>query len=70
MMTSAEEEAIAWFVALISAPDINALWPQFRVWRDASPENARAFRAYELLWEMFDFVAEQPPGSTLSNEVA
>jgi len=52
MSNNPEAEAAAWFVALLAAQDITTLWPDFRRWLDACPENRAAFRAYERLWQL------------------
>ncbi len=50
-MRNRDEEAAAWFVALLAAEDITTLWPEFERWLAESPENDRAFNVYERLAE-------------------
>jgi transmembrane sensor len=57
-----DEQAAAWFVTLICAKDMSAVWLEFLAWFHECPENAQAFRAYERLWALWGLM-EWPPAA-------
>jgi transmembrane sensor len=57
-----DEQAAAWFIALICAKDTSAVWLDFQTWLHECPENAQAFRAYERLWALWGLM-EWPPAA-------
>jgi len=40
-----------WFVELITAVDVNQLWPRFEKWLHRDPRNKRAYEAIEHAWD-------------------
>jgi ferric-dicitrate binding protein FerR (iron transport regulator) len=43
-------EAARWFVALITATDVNLLWPRFEEWLRQDPRNRAAYEEMERTW--------------------
>jgi hypothetical protein len=43
-------DAARWFIELITAADINRLWPQFEAWLHEDPSNRSAYEEMERMW--------------------
>ena len=43
-------DAARWFVELITAADINPLWPKFEEWLLQDPKNRSAYEEMERMW--------------------
>jgi ferric-dicitrate binding protein FerR (iron transport regulator) len=44
------EDATWWFVELITAANVNSLWPKFERWLHQNKNNQRAYEAVERAW--------------------
>lgn len=49
-----DADAAWWFVELITAADVNRLWPRFEKWLHRHPRNKRAYEAIEHSWDRYD----------------
>jgi len=42
--------AVRWFIDLVTAEDVNELWPQFEQWLQQDTRNRRAYEEIEQSW--------------------
>jgi ferric-dicitrate binding protein FerR (iron transport regulator) len=42
--------ATRWFINLMTAADVNELWPQFEEWLEQDASNRRAYEELERTW--------------------
>jgi ferric-dicitrate binding protein FerR (iron transport regulator) len=53
--------AANWFVDLLTAPDLNQLWPQFERWLQESVEHRCAYERIERSWSKGDGLPRPTP---------
>jgi ferric-dicitrate binding protein FerR (iron transport regulator) len=50
-------DAARWFIDLITAADLNQLWPLFESWLQESPAHLAAYEQIERAWSKCDCVS-------------